>query len=346
MLICEKSPDCMKRASYNNQARVHSGYHYPRSLLTALRSCVSCPRFVAEFPEAVRGDFGKYYAIGKLLGKINARQFEAFCVRIGAPCEEAPPKVKKMFSDHYIEEVFLTREYAFDAEILRRTMVGRCEAAGCEIALETEAVRVAEAGPGRLSCVLRRGGEELTATASEIYNCTYSQLNFVNSHSEIELIPLKHEMTEMALVKVPDVLENMGITVMCGPFFSVMPFPDRGLHTLSHVRYTPHYEWFDEPAKGYRSANAIFDGDRKESYFTSMRNDAARYLPVMGECEYRDSLWEVKTLLPASEVDDSRPILFKTDYRLKGYHCVMGGKIDNVYDVIEAIKTRGTAGNL
>ena len=26
---------------------------------------------------------------------------------------------------------------------------------------------------------------------------------------------------------------------MCGPFFSAMPFPARGLHTLSHVRYTP-----------------------------------------------------------------------------------------------------------
>ena len=55
-------------------------------------------------------------------------------------------------------------------------------------------------------------------------------------------------------------------------------------------------------------------------------------------CQYVDSLWEVKTVLPASEIDDSRPILFKTNFCIPNYHCIMGGKIDNVYDVIEAIK--------
>ena len=68
-----------------------------------------------------------------------------------------------------------------------------------------------------------------------------------------------------------------------------------------------------------------------------MQFDSARYLPLIRKCRYRDSLWEVKTLLPSSETDDSRPILFKMDYGLKGYHCVMGGKIDNVYDIITMI---------
>jgi hypothetical protein len=49
----------------------------------------------------------------------------------------------------------------------------------------------------------------------------------------------------MALVEVPEPVRGLGITVMCGPFFSVMPFPPRGLHTLSHVRYTPHEAWSD-----------------------------------------------------------------------------------------------------
>lgn len=69
-----------------------------------------------------------------------------------------------------------------------------------------------------------------------------------------------------------------------------------------------------------------------------MRRDAARYMPAAGECQYKDSLWEVKTILPSSEIDDSRPILFKPNYHYKNYHCIMGGKIDNVYDVIAAIK--------
>ena len=68
-----------------------------------------------------------------------------------------------------------------------------------------------------------------------------------------------------------------------------------------------------------------------------MQKDAARYLPVLAGCRYRDSLWEVKTVLPRSESDDSRPILFRPHHGLPGFHSVMGGKIDNVYDAIEAI---------
>ena len=34
VLIVERERDVMKRASYGNQARVHNGYHYPRSFTT------------------------------------------------------------------------------------------------------------------------------------------------------------------------------------------------------------------------------------------------------------------------------------------------------------------------
>ena len=55
-------------------------------------------------------------------------------------------------------------------------------------------------------------------------------------------------MTEMCIVDVPDELKKVGITVMCGPFFSIMPFPSKQAHSFSHVRYTPHYEWDDNTA--------------------------------------------------------------------------------------------------
>ena len=331
VLVCERSSECMTRASYNNQARVHSGYHYPRSMLTAMRSCISFPRFVSEFPDCVYRDFEKYYAIGKILGKVTARQFENFCHRIGAPCEEAPSKITRLFNPHFIEAVFTTREYAFDAAKLRLAMIARAEAAGVEIVTGCTVEKVSD-GP---TAVLL-SGERIAA--DKLYNCTYSHLNYIAAHSGMPLIPLKHEMTEMALVEVPEELEHRGITVMCGPFFSIMPFPDRGLYTFSHVRHTPHYEWYDQDGKDYCSSYQIYDLDPKESLFENMRLDAARYLPAAGKCRYRDSLWEIKTVLPASEVDDGRPILFKANCGMKHFHSVMGGKIDNIYDVIAAIE--------
>jgi hypothetical protein len=68
-----------------------------------------------------------------------------------------------------------------------------------------------------------------------------------------------------------------------------------------------------------------------------MLKDAQRYIPALQDCRYIDSIWEVKTVLPQSEVDDSRPILMKRDQGIPNLTCIMGGKIDNIYDVFEEL---------
>ena len=59
VLVAEMGPELLGRASYANQARVHQGYHYPRSLLTALRCRVNYPRFISDYARAIVGDFEK-----------------------------------------------------------------------------------------------------------------------------------------------------------------------------------------------------------------------------------------------------------------------------------------------
>ena len=124
---------------------------------------------------------------------------------------------------------------------------------------------------------------------------------------------------------------------MCGPFFSLMPFPAQGLHCLSHVRYTPHYEWFDTVGETYRDPYAYCSRVLKVSNYPQMIQDAQRYLPLIKQCRYRGSLWEVKTVLPKSEVDDSRPILLRPGHGLANLTSIMGSKIDNVYDMMDMI---------
>ena len=68
VLVIEKENDAMQVASYTNQARVHNGYHYPRSMLTASRSRISFPRFVDEFNACIDNDFESYYMISNRLG--------------------------------------------------------------------------------------------------------------------------------------------------------------------------------------------------------------------------------------------------------------------------------------
>ncbi|MCW8327457.1 FAD-binding oxidoreductase [Photobacterium sp. SDRW27] len=342
VLIIEKEQDAMQRASYINQARVHNGYHYPRSILTALRSRMSFPRFVDEFKECIDDEFDKYYMIANRLGKVTPNQFHKFCERIGAPCDPAPDHIKKLTNPRMIDGIFSTKEYAFDSTILKQTMLDRLQNAGGKILFNHQVHKINyDESKRNLNLTVSCNDNYITISAKQVFNCTYSMLNSVLSESKLELIPLRHEMTEMCIVDVPSELKNVGITVMCGPFFSTMPFPSKNAHSFSHVRYTPHYEWNDRDGARYIDAHKHFNEADRRSAWKKMKYDAQRYIPILNELQYQESIWEVKTILPRSDSDDSRPILFRENYLYPGFHCVMGGKIDNVYDAIETINKLG-----
>ncbi len=172
--------------------------------------------------------------------------------------------------------------------------------------------------------------------AERAFLCGYSQINVLLAGSGLPRLPLKHELAEMALVEMPDHLRNLGVTVMCGPFFSAMPFPPRGLHTFSHVRYTPHGSWTDTDEQ-VLDAHRCLQDYRPPSNFGLMQRDAMRFLPALADCRQIDSLWEVKTVLRASERDDSRPILLAANEALPNLISVLAAKIDNVFDVLDEI---------
>ena len=335
--VYEKSQHLMSRASDVNQARVHNGYHYPRSILTALRSRLSFPRFVNEFRECVDDEFSKYYLVAGSLSKVTGEQFKRFCQRIGADCDEAPAAVKRLVNPALVDSVFATQEYAFDSHKLRDVMIQRLSAAKVKIVTGAVVETVQQYNNG-LKFSVSNAGQIETIYADHLFNCTYSRINYLLDGSGLALIPLRHEMTEMCLVDVPDELKKMGLTVMCGPFFSVMPFPSVQMHSFSHVRYTPHYQWSDDSGKPYEDAHKKYDKSDRKSAWGYMLRDAQRYVPTLSECQYHRSIWEVKTVLPRSDTDDSRPILFRANHGLKGLHCVMGGKIDNIYDALQEIE--------
>ena len=334
--LLEKEADLMLRASYINQARIHQGYHYPRSILTAHRSRINFDRFITEFSECVYSEFEHYYAIGSIFSKITADQFQRFCARIGAPLSRASKEIKGLFDPNLIEDVFLVREYAFDAVRLRAIMVAALEEERIDVEFNSRVNFISPSASG-LKIEYDSPAGARTTTADYVFNCTYAQINQIMQKSSLSLVPLKHELTEMALVQMPLHLQHMGFTVMDGPFFSIMPFPARGLHSLSHVRYTPHQYWQDRMGHPYMDAHEYFRESGSESRHVHMLKDAERYLPALKECRYVESLWEIKTVLPQSEFDDSRPILCTRSEELPNVISIMGGKIDNVFDIREKL---------
>lgn len=337
ILLIERETALLMRASYNNQARVHNGYHYPRSFTTAYRSRVNLPRFVRDWPDAVKQDFTKLYAIARRNSKVTARQFERFCHEIGAKIQPAAPSQVALFEARLIESVFQVEEYAFDSTKLATWAKKELKNCGVQTRLQTRVTDITKGEHyGLLVTTTSENGDETQVASRLVFNCTYSGLNQFKGNFPGTQTQLKQEITEMALMQVPPEFLSLGITVMDGPFFSMMPFPARGLHTLSHVRYTPHLNWKDgQDIDPYQRLTDY----RKDTRVDRMIRDVGRYLPALLGAKYVESLFEVKTILVKNESDDGRPILFEKHPELPGCYSVLGGKIDNIYDVFEKLDT-------
>lgn len=335
IILVERESALLTRASYNNQARIHNGYHYPRSFTTAYRSRVNLPHFVRDWPEAVKQDFTQLYAIARRNSKVTAKQFVRFCKEIEAKIEPAGQSLRQLFEPRLIEEVFLVEEYVFDSSKLASWAESELKACNVEVLLETRATAILKTGQALSKVVMReKDGGETEIVSRYVFNCTYSGLNQFAGDFPGTLTSLKHEVTEMALMQVPPALKNLAITVMDGPFFSMLPFPARGLHTLSHVRYTPHMHWNDR--QGIDPYQKLNDYER-DTRVERMVRDVGRYLPAVLDAKHVDSLFEIKTVLVKNEGDDGRPILFEKHSDMPGCYSILGSKIDNVYDALERL---------
>ncbi|PPQ37001.1 FAD-dependent oxidoreductase [Rhodopila globiformis] len=319
VVLADREAGLLRRASYVNQARVHNGYHYPRSIGTAARSRRNFQRFCRDHAFAIAADFDKIYAIARH-SRVSANQFATFCAEIGAPCRDSPMHLRRLFNPDLVEAAFLTQEVAFNAAALAADLLPRLRDGGIDLRLHTETgVEAAD----ETGVTLRLGADRLRAAWA--FNCTYAALDTVGVGLRC---PLKKELAEIALIAPPPALEGIGVTVMDGPFFSTMPFPARACHSLTHVRYTPHAAWRDAADMPSQTASQAL----------AMMRDGARYLPALSRARLLGSLYDIKVVLLRAEADDARPILFEPSEASPRMISILGGKIDNIYDVLDVLQ--------
>ncbi len=326
VVVLEARDDLLTRASYVNQARVHTGFHYPRSFVTAHRSLALHDRFRRDFAPAIRSDFRMLYAIARSGSKITAQRFEKMFLGMNAPITPASRPERALFDPHLVAEVYRCDEAAFDATGLRQLLRQRLAAAGVEVRTGAEVCAIEPLGPGLFRLAIK-GGPALDAAL--VFDASYGQS--VNQGFSRIRAQLKFEQTEVALIDPPEDLNGFGVTVMDGPFFSTMPFPAEDCYSLTHVRYTPGASWTSASAP-------TLSGAVVRSRWLHMARDAARYLPSLSRLHYRKSLYETKTVLLRNESDDGRPILLEQHPDLPGLFAVLGGKLDNIYDLFDTLR--------
>ena len=335
VVLIEAGETLLSRASRVNQARLHSGFHYPRSMITALKSRKLCHHFASCFPDAVRSDFQMLYAIARHRSKVSANRFFKMFENMDAPIAPAGPSECALFDNERIEAVYRADEYAFDYSVLARHLGARLDTLDIDLRLATEVMQIEDDPASERPVVHLADGS--TLQARHVFNVTYAQINHLLRSSGLPLARLKHELTEIVLAKPPQEMNGYAVTVMDGPFFSMMPYPAEDTYSLTHVRYTPHMSWTDQtrPVSPY----SLFEKQAKASRSKHMILDAARYMPCIRDAKFEKSIFDVKTVLVKNEGDDGRPILVHGDSPGQRVTSVLGGKIDNIFDLFFHLRT-------
>jgi hypothetical protein len=244
-----------------------------------------------------------------------------------------------------VETTFETLEYAFDADKICRYLEKVLQQT-CNVDYRYSSWIVLAEKKENSYCLHLNNGELIFA--NNVINCSYASINQINQLFGFETFKIKYEIAEVIECRVGEELKDVGITVMDGPFFSIMPFGDTGNHTLTAVTFTPHktcyssFPTFDCQKKNpdctqsyLRNCNTCTA--RPQTAYPYMLQLSLKYLKKPVEITYSRSLFAIKPILLASEIDDSRPTLIKKYSSEPGFTTILSGKINTIYDMEDVI---------
>lgn len=347
VILVEKEKELLGKASKINQARLHSGYHYPRSIGTAIMSYENKDRFYREHQTFINDRFDKYYAIEKHGSFTDAIQFSRFCDFLNIKCQLV--KEHPFINFDRLEALYLTREFTFDPILIADYYRSKLLESPVAVHLYCE-VQAAENMGTAWKITLREleNHNSQTILCHQVVNATYAGSNAINRLFGLADIELMHEISEMAFVTSPQV-NQMGLTVMDGPFASLMPYGYSGLLSLSSVAYThqkvsysnlPTFDCQNQrlDCRPDFPGNCNYCWVKPESNWRKMISQIQLYFSPKVKFHYYSSMFTIKSKLKANYIDDGRPTEISLLNDNPRFYCIFAGKINSIYEVEKVIE--------
>lgn len=335
VLVVEKENDIFLGASYTNQARLHNGYHYPRSYETVQEVVDTFESFAEKYKFAINSKFKSIYAIAKEGSQVNAEQFEKFCDDFKIPYKRVNPDL--YFKPNTVEAAYETVEYVFDSQKTKQFYLKKLKDYK-NITFKFNSF-IEKVKKEKESYLLTLNTGKIVKTPYVI-NTTYAAVNTINRLFNEEYYEIKYQLCEMILGKWN--VEDLSITVMDGKFFSCMPFGKNDIQTLTTVGHTPHETCYEHLPKfkcqennefcsSERIGNCNLCPKKPKTRFDDMMKIYKTFMKDDFKYEYGKSLFTIKPTLISSEVDDGRPTIVKKYREKPTYVSCLSGKFSTIY---------------
>ncbi len=331
--LFERGKDLLYGASLNNQNRLHLGYHYPRDDNTALQCIRGFPRFRQEFASCINGSFDNNYYIAAEGSLVSFDRFEAFCTRVGLPFDQLNPDFPITVDN--VEGGIKTEEVVYDSNLLRDEVIRRLEASNVSIYRHADVQHVTRDGDQYRLTV--DAGDD--AAYDYVINCTYANYNKFHPDLGLPVKVLQYEYTVIPIIALD--CDPFGVTIMDGPFMTVLPFGCSKDFLLYHVdtsvvtrEFTEHLDpaWLDPET----APTAAID---KTALFETMMTRAAKFIPATKQARLVGFLEGPRVVFPNRDDTDERPSIIE-NLDGNGFFSVFSGKIDHSIWVADELAER------
>ncbi len=322
--LLERDNGILQGASKNNHNRIHMGYHYLRSIQTARDSIQGLSSFSETFRDALRPELPNYYAIAAENSKTSPERFEEFCqiVRIRFR-REFPPA--QLLDPKRLAACYCVPEPVFDYFSVRATMLKLLSDSTVNVHLRTS-----------LQKVDRKNDQfHVTTTGfAQPYDClinaSYSSINQVNEMVGATLRTYRYEDVVIPVFRYD--YAPFGLTVMDGPFCSVMPRGFRaGEFLLYHVKHSVLRSKLG--TDGYAELQEWTDD-------SPLFQASSEFMPFLKNCSSFERYRAIR--ITWENDDDARRSIIYDD--IPNYWSVLSGKVTTCVDVADdLVRTIGAS---
>jgi glycine/D-amino acid oxidase-like deaminating enzyme len=320
--IYEAKNEILSGASLNNQNRLHLGFHYPRDLETGRQSIRGFTAFREKYAACIQAGFSNAYFIANNHSLTSVESYLDFCRQLGLPFQEilaSSLPVKVVGADKGI----LCDEVVYDCRILRELVWQKLRRAGVDVALGDRVVKVSE-GAGHYSVESQKGDRIL---ADVVVNASYGDINRITEQLSFPITENLYEYTAVPIIRLG--FPKIGITIMDGPFMTLLPHGKTGNFLLYNVVQSVVSSCASRlmDARWHMPESAPFAFTDKHRFFRKMIELCAEYIPALEQAELVGFLEGPRMVLARKEFSDARPSIVN-NYN-GSYISVFAGKIDH-----------------
>jgi glycine/D-amino acid oxidase-like deaminating enzyme len=335
--IYEAKSDILSGASANNQNRLHLGFHYPRDLETGKQSIRGFDAFKQKYAECIQDGFLNAYFIANKGSLTTPSDFLKFCELLGTSYKTISPKdlpVEVRGADTGI----LCEEVVYDCRILRDLVWQDLRRSQINVQLNERVVKISKDGEGyRLEFE-----NQSPVFADVVINASYGDINRLTEQLGHAVSERLFEYTAVPIIQLD--MPRVGVTIMDGPFMTVLPHGKSKNFLLYNVEHTL-------VAKNIASQmdtswlmpeTAPFASVDKVRYFEKMISLCKEYVPALERAVVAGFLEGPRMVLAHSEDSDARHSA--VECYDDSYFTVFAGKIDHCMwvadEVSESLKAK------